>query len=161
MSKEKSPEKSKAKAMHLRGPSGVKLILEPDSDCILKFRNIRDISDKCGKDEGEALLLVCFDGLKFVNLPIGFAVREVLDSMEPDCWYYIHHDGDIEMQGRNPMKDLNIFRLGLDGETFDRADLPHPERIIAEPETKTFTLSDKACMDANYNRLNYPLRPPK
>lgn len=159
MTKKEPAEKPKAKPLHLRGPSGVKLILEPDSDCVLKFRNIRDISDYCGKDEGDALLLVCFDGLKFVNLPIGFAIKSVLDSLQPDHWYYIHHDGEIEMQSRNPMKDLNIFELGRDGTVLAREDLPHPERIAGD--AKEFTLSDKACMDANYNRLNYPLRPPK
>jgi len=151
-------EQSRPRPIQTRAPSGAKLILQPDSDCVLQFLTIRDISDYCGKKEGDALLLTAHDGKQVVAMPIGFAVRSVLDLMEPGAYYYFHNQSEIEMPGKNPMKDIEIWRLGNENESVDADFLPHPDRIAGD--AKTFTLTHESIAEANYTRLNYPLRPP-
>lgn len=134
-------------------PSGIPLKLELDSDCILRFEGIKDISDKMKppQDPGSVLYTTWFDGQKFVSMSVTYALQTALDSLEPGIFYYIHNQGEIETD-LNPMKDFMIRRMGKVGDVVD----PVPMRV--HPDRK-FTISAESVLDANFNRLNYPHRP--
>jgi hypothetical protein len=139
-----------------RMPSGVKLIMEPDSDAILKFVGRKDITERlaaAGKyrsTDGERVeYLIFHDGRRFVSMPYSFAFTDA-PELEPGFWYYIHHQGSIEMPGRNPLKDFAIIKLGVDGE-----EVQCPERVADE---RVLVLAPETVAPINYNRLNYPLR---
>ena len=99
--------------------SGQKLILEGDSDCILQFESMTDITDLLPEEdrkEGKpAIYLKFFDGIQLVSIPMGASARTV--KFEEHVWYYIHvRLIDLHKAGHNDMKDLNIRRLGKTGE---------------------------------------------
>lgn len=146
-----------AKVVNKRTPSGLKLVLEPDSDCILRFEGYRDVTEKVlarggrlKEDETAIKYASFFDGKRFVTMSAStYAFSEI--EFEPGHFYYIHHEGLVEMgNGLNPMKDFLILDLGVTG---DRITVP--TRVDDSGE---FTLAPDAIAIVNYTRLNYPLR---
>ena len=139
-----------ASVVHKRVPSGVKLILEPDSDCLLKFIGKRDITElvTAKKNADPIVYLIFHDGLRLVSLPTSYAFTQA--ELTEGHWYYIHHQGEIERPGLNAMKDLLILQLGVDGEM-----IVCPERVA---DSKELTLNSRDISEINYKRLNYPLR---
>lgn len=132
-----------------RLPSGVKLVMDTDADAILVFIGHKDISDRMGKEEGEVIYNVFFDGKVFVNMPMSYSFHEI--KWEADVFYYVHNAGAINCKpGFNAMKDFEVYRLGKEGEALKCTDRIHPDKQI------TLTLPEIA--QANYTRLNYPLR---
>jgi len=132
-----------------RLPSGVKLVMDTDADAILVFIGHKDISDRMGKEAGEVVYNVFFDGKVFVNMPMSYSFHEI--KWEVDVFYYVHNAGAIECKpGFNAMKDFEVYRLGKEGEALKCTDRIHPDKQI--------TLTLPAIAEANYSRLNYPLR---
>ncbi len=133
-----------------RTPSGVKLSFEEDNDAILQFVGYKDISDKCGKEEGEAIVMTFFDGKKLVSVPGSYALKEAV--FQVGFWYYVWVPGLIAntTKGFNPMKDFEIRELGTDGET-----VQCPDRVSNDKELE---LIPELIAEINYTRLNYPLR---
>jgi hypothetical protein len=131
-------------------PSGVKLIMDEDSDCILCYIGSKDISDKLGKEAGEVVYQTFHDGRRLVSMPNSYALTET--QFEPFKFYYLHVTGLVQnaTSGFNPMKDFEIVELGSENEE------------IASDENRTgtpsITLTLDSIADLNYNRLNYPLR---
>jgi len=134
-----------------RVPSGVKVILDPDCDCVLVFLGARDISAQCGKDEGEAIVYSFHDGRQIISMAAGYALKS--NTFERNIFYYLHNAGMIAMSkpGLNPMRDIAIIRLGEEFAKVTCPDRVHPDKIL--------TLSLPEIAKANYERLNYPLRP--
>lgn len=142
-------------------PSGVPLRLEVDSDCILRFEGKKDISDKVLDEKGEpqppgsVVYLTFNDGKRFVSLSVCYALGTFAEKdpkdggPEPNVWYYIHHQGEVETK-LNPMKDLEIRRLGRTGE-----EIQCPTRVSDDGKLR---LASHIIAEINYNRLNYPLR---
>lgn len=139
-----------SEVVHARTPSGTRLILASDEDCILKFIERRDISDKMKGDIDEPVYYYIFeDGARVVSLPASYAMAEA--KLEKDYWYYICNQGAVEMTGgKNPMKDFLILRLGVDGQQ-----IKCPVRVS---EQKILILTGEIVAEVNYHRLNYPLR---
>jgi hypothetical protein len=130
-----------------RVQSGAKLKLAQDCDCILRFLGAKDISQYTGSDESIYYLMFS-DGKTVVSMPQGFAFSEI--SWTAGKYYYIHNAAEIELPGKNAMKDYEVIELGIQGDIVDC-----PKRIS---ETGKLSLSDDAIKDINYTRLNYPLR---
>lgn len=139
---------SGAKVIQKRTPSGVKLIMETDSDCVLVFIGKKDISDKMGKEDGSVVYNIFHDGKRFVSMAMSYAFTEV--DFKPDTFYYLHNQGEIQRPGLNAMKDFAIFELGAENEKLICTERIHPDKEI--------TLTLAAIEEANYTRLNYPLR---
>ena len=148
-----------AEVKHARVPSGMKLIFEYDEDAILRFLGKKDISDRVKPKEGEnpdrkVIYLSFFDGKRVVSMASSHAMTEF--EFEPGFWYYLHNEDEIEVshvKGYNKMKDFNILQLGVSGETVQCPERVHPSGGIV--------LSDASVREANYTRLNYPLREPR
>lgn len=146
-----------AKAVHKRVPSGIKLVLEPDSDCILHFIGYKDITERVAAKNpkrgpiDEVKYATFFDGRRFVTMPAStYALSEI--DFTPEKFYYFHHQGEIDCgNGLNPMKDYEILELGSENEV-----ITCPARVHPSGEIK---LCLEAIYEANYTRLNYPLRP--
>ena len=137
------------KAKHSRLPSGAKLVFEQDEDALLKFVTMKDISDKLGKDAGEVMYAVFWDGRRLVNMPMSFALTEA--DFIKDKWYYVLNGSEVEMgPGKNNMKDFDIWEIGETGYTIECPERIHPSGQI--------TLTDESVAEVNYTRLNYPLR---
>lgn len=130
-----------------RFQSGIKLKLDNDQDCILRFLGTKDISQFTGSPDPQ-YYLVFFDGKTVVSMSQGYALAEA--NFEPGNFYYLHNAGEVELPGRNPMKDYEIIDIGQGGNPVEC-----PERIH---ESGKFTPSDKNIAECNYERLNYPLR---
>jgi hypothetical protein len=142
-----------AEVVSQRVPSGIKLRMEPDDDCILRFVGEKDISEKMGQEDGSVVYLTFFDGERLVTLPSSYALVEN-GKYVPGRWYYIHHEGEVDLgEGRNPMKDFLVLNLGVTGESCQC-----PPRISDDCVLK---LEDAVVVAINYNRLNYPLRSAK
>lgn len=136
-----------AKAVHL--PSGAKLIMEEDCDCILLFLGSKDISDKLGEPEGSVIYQTFHDGRRFVSMPNSYALTET--KFIPYKFYYIHHAGNVQTKPEfNPMKDFEIAELGAEGETVP-CDL-------SRTGSDTIILSLPVIAELNYTKMNYPLR---
>lgn len=134
-----------------RMPSGAKLKLESDSDCILRFIGQKDISDKMGRDSGDVIYLVMHDGAKVVSMPTSYALSEMNGKWVKDDWYYLHNQAEIEVNPDfNPMKDIVVRHLGPTGKT-----IKCPKRVS---DSGTLTLDAAIIAEINYTRLNYPLR---
>jgi hypothetical protein len=137
-----------AKQAHV--PSGIKVLFEEDSDAILKFVGIKDISDKVGKETGDALFYTFWDGRKLVSVPGCFGMKETI--FQPGFWYYLLVSALIS--GKNasfsPLKDFDIRELGQDNEK-----VQCPERVS---DDKVLVLNEDIIADINYHRINYPLR---
>ena len=132
-------------------PSGAKLAFEEDSDCVLKFIGLKDISDKMGRDAGEVIYNTFFDGKRLVSAPSSYAMSQ--STFIPGQWYYLHCVAMIPSAKNpsfNPMKDFEIYQLGSDGES-----VQCPDRVS---DDNTLLLQDDLIAELNYNRLNYPLR---
>jgi hypothetical protein len=138
-----------ASVVHERASSGVKLELQTDSDCILRFQLTEDISELCNppQEPGSALIHKFFDGERTVNISQGFALSKV--KFISDAYYYFWQAGEVEMK-LNPMKDIVILKLGLAGDVVEV-----PERLS---DDRKLILSDDSIALINYSRLNYPLR---
>lgn len=132
-------------------PSGAKLAFEEDSDCVLKFIGVKDISDKMGRDPGEVIYNTFFDGKRLVSAPSSYAMSQ--STFIIGLWYYLHCVALIPSSKNpsfNPMKDFEIHELGCDGES-----VQCPDRIS---DDNTLILRDAVIAELNYTRLNYPLR---
>jgi len=143
--------------VQVRVPSGVKLRLTPDCDMIVKFLGDRDITDNLKAEDrarneavGKRAIMHAFhDGRRYVSLAATYATSTA--KLEVGNWYYIHFDSEIDMGiGRAAMKDLNILKIGPDGTEVQVPERVHPKR--------TLTVNSENCAEANYTRLNYPLR---
>ena len=138
------------KAKHLVIPSGTRLIFEEDSDAILCFLGVKDISDKVGKESGEVIYQTFTDGKRIVAMPNSYSLSQV--TFTPEKFYYLHCVNKIPMsnKGFNEMKNFAIYELGSEGET------------IASDENRTgskeITLTLPVIAELNYSKLNYPLR---
>lgn len=132
-----------------RSVSGVKLLMKPDEDCILRYINSDDISSKLKtpEPEGSAIVLKFFDGKRFVSMSACFALSDI--DWVKGGYYYMYHAGLIETK-LQPMNDLSILYLGVEGE-----EIEVPERIA---DSGVLTLSDDNIEPVNYKRLNYTLR---
>ena len=131
-------------------PSGVKLIMQEDSDCILIFIGSKDISEKLDKAPGEVVYQTFHDGKRLVSMPNSYVIGDT--QFEPFKFYYLHCSGLIPnaTPGFNPMKDFEIIELGSEGEE------------VACDESRTglpsITLNMETIADLNYTKMNYPLR---
>lgn len=136
---------------HIKLPSGSRLVMEDDDDCVLVFLGEKDITEKVEGATGRVVYNIFHDGRRLVNLPTSYAFQEMKQKFEENIFYYIHLDSEIETRrGLNPMKDFNVVRLGSEGET-----VRCPEKRTGVPQ---MTLDLETIADLNYNRLNYPLR---
>lgn len=135
--------------VHARIPSGIPLKLEEDSEALLKFIGTKDIQERVADADGPVLYMAFSDGAKVVSMAVGYALSEALPNMEVDGFYHIHNQGEVEIQGRNPLKDLDITYLGKAGDKVDC-----PAHVCADGKIE---LSMAAIAEANYQRLNYPL----
>lgn len=131
-------------------PSGVKLILDEDEECILRFVGEKDISDVMGKEPGSVIYNTFWDGKRLVSIPCGYATKKAMFT--EGTWYYIWVAALIP--NRNPsfnsMKDFEIRQLGLEGEK-----VQCPEKIC---DDRVLNLNEDVIAVINYTRLNYPLR---
>jgi hypothetical protein len=136
------------RAIHV--PSGKKLILGEDEDCILVFIGQKDISEKCDKEPGEVVYNIFTDGKRMVSMPCSYAFTEF--RMEPERFYYIHVAALIPNRNDsfNDMKDFEVVELGVEGDVV-KAD---PNRTGAEEITLTLPV----IAELNYNKMNYPFR---
>jgi hypothetical protein len=133
-----------------RLPSGAKLKMTEDSDCILQHLGVKDIQDKVDGAAGPVLYLVMHDGRKVVSMPMSYAMTEVKEWHTGE-WYYFHCQAEVETNPDfNPMKDFVIRRLGKTG-----GDVACPTRIHPDGRIR---LIQSEIAEANYTRLNYPLR---
>lgn len=135
--------------------SGKPLRFEEDSDCILRFVSIKDISDKVKKlkDGEEAVYLIFEDGKTRVAVSRSYALNEC--SFLPGKYYYIHCAATIPNKSNpmfNDMKDFEIVELGGEGETVESG---NPELTGSD----TLLLSLGTIAELNYKAFNYPLRP--
>jgi hypothetical protein len=144
------------KAKRIATPSGAKLIFEEDSDAILVFIGIKDISDKVldskgsPQEPGSVIYYTFMDGKRLVSMPNSYAISQAI--FEPEKFYYIHCASKIPNKNPsfNDMKDFNIYELGSENET-----VPCDSSRTGTPKI-TLTLPNIA--ELNYTKLNYPLR---
>jgi len=131
-------------------PSGVKLKFEEDEEAILRFVGIKDISDVMGQPEGSVLYNTFWDGKRLVTMACSYSFKKV--EFQSDTWYYLWVAGRIVNRNPefNPMKDFEIRKLGLDGES-----VQCPSTISKDAILK---LEDDIIADLNYTKLNYPLQ---
>jgi hypothetical protein len=135
--------------VHERLASGVKLQFDSDDDCILRFMGFDDISELCNppKEPGTAVILKFHDGLRIVNINRVFALEAV--EFKPGTFYYLWNSGEVETK-HNPMKDIVVLKLGVEGEV-----VACPERVS---DSKEIALTEESMAMVNYTRLNYSLR---
>ena len=147
-----------AEVVQSRTPSGVKIRMTPDCDMILLHLGDRDITEnltevqqKMNAAAGKAAIVHSFfDGKAFVSISAGYASSAA--KFEPQHWYYIHNQGEVESsrEGHQAMKDLLILKLGKTG-----AKVQCPKRIS---DDLVLNLEPETVATINYTRLNYPLR---
>ncbi len=128
--------------------SGIPIKLETDSDCILRYISSEDISEKCDKNPGEAIVHKFFDGLKVVSVSNAYAMKKI--EFRKDYFYYLWNAGEIETKQPQGMKDIVIMRLGVAGQ-----EIKVPARVSDDMK---LILNDDDIAVINYERLNYPLR---
>lgn len=126
--------------------SGIPISFEIDQEGILKFLGKDDISEACHKDPGEAIVLKFSDGKRVVSIGELYALSSV--DWKPGKYYYLLHKGEIETKF-NPMKDIEITGLGMEGEVLNCDNRIHPSGKI--------TLSEPSIAEVNYGKtVNYP-----
>ncbi len=131
-------------------PSGKKLVFDEDSDAILLFLGMKDISDKIGEAAGSVIYYTFHDGKTIVSMPNSYKLKEM--EFKPYSFYYLRNAGNVQTTpGFNPMKDFEIVELGVENEEV-KAD-------SNRTGTPTITLTLDTIRELNYMRLNYPLRP--
>ena len=145
------------KAKQIAVPSGAKLIFDEDSDAILCFIGIKDISDKVldskGQPQaaGEVVYYTFTDGKKLVSMPNSYALSQAIFT--PEKFYYLHCVSKVPNKNPsfNDMKNFAIYELGSENET-----VPCDASRTGASEIK---LTLPAIAELNYTKLNYPLRP--